>query len=495
MSVSRHTLLLRSSLVRYTRVGALGWQSFKSDQKLAFHNRWFCGPNAKRSAAQARTRINRRPGNDDWEEDDDDDDDDFDDSPPKGKAKAKAIEKKKGASNAIKAKATGSKANATGSKGGASSALKAKATGSNDKAGSKVGAGSSIAAKKGKGKEKGGGSKQANGSRRKGANHDDDDDNDDDDDDDDDDGGDGEGEKPLSYQAMKAKDKQKAFMAVMQSSVLHKVAWHRVVLDEAHAIKDRRCSTAQGAFALNANYRWCLSGTPLQNRVGELYSLVSFLRLDPYCYYFCKEAGCDCKCREYKFDAEWRACQYCGHSPFQHYSLFNRDIVNPIRKFGYLGAGRTGFIALKRGVLDKALLRRTKFQFLQAGRADEMVLPPKRITIEANFLDARESDFYNAIYTQSVAQFGAYVEEGTLLNNYAHILDLLTRLRQAINHPYLVIHSKREMGRGESEVVSTTDGATCGLCFEDAEDTVISACGHTFCRSCMQARPCYHQVD
>lgn len=75
---------------------------------------------------------------------------------------------------------------------------------------------------------------------------------------------------------------------------------------------------------------------------------------------FSQEAGCDCKCREYKFDAEWRACQYCGHSPFQHYSLFNRDIVNPIRKFGYLGAGRTGFLALKRGVLDKALLRRTK---------------------------------------------------------------------------------------------------------------------------------------
>ena len=162
------------------------------------------------------------------------------------------------------------------------------------------------------------------------------------------------------------------------------------MLDEAHAIKDRRCSTAQGTFALHATYRWCLSGTPLQNRVGELYSLVQFLRVDPYGYYFCNhKGGCDCKCREYHFDANYSKCLYCGHGPVQHYSLFNRDIVNPIRKFGYVGAGRTGFLALKRGVLDRILLRRTK-----AGRADEMVLPPKVVTIEANFLDAKENDFY-----------------------------------------------------------------------------------------------------
>jgi SNF2 family DNA or RNA helicase len=37
--------------------------------------------------------------------------------------------------------------------------------------------------------------------------------------------------------------------------------------------------------------------------------------------------------------------------------------------------------------------------------------------------------------------FGAYVESGTVLNNYAHIFDLLIRLRQAVCHPYLVVHS------------------------------------------------------
>lgn len=50
-------------------------------------------------------------------------------------------------------------------------------------------------------------------------------------------------------------------------------------------------------------------------------------------------------------------------------------------------------------------------------------------------LDEREADFYEALYTQSQAQFGAYVSAGTVVNNYAHIFDLLIRLRQAVDHP------------------------------------------------------------
>lgn len=66
---------------------------------------------------------------------------------------------------------------------------------------------------------------------------------------------------------------------VKQSSTLHAVQWGRIVLDEAHNVKDRSCSTARAVFGLQAIYKWSLTGTPLQNRVGELYSLVKFLQI------------------------------------------------------------------------------------------------------------------------------------------------------------------------------------------------------------------------
>lgn len=47
-------------------------------------------------------------------------------------------------------------------------------------------------------------------------------------------------------------------------------------------------NTAKATFELEGEYHWCLSGTPLQNRVGELYSLIRFLGGDPFSYYFCE---------------------------------------------------------------------------------------------------------------------------------------------------------------------------------------------------------------
>ena len=54
----------------------------------------------------------------------------------------------------------------------------------------------------------------------------------------------------------------------------------------------------------------------------------------------------------------------------------------------------------------------------------------RTVVLRKDKFDEREADFYEALYTQSQAQFGAYVESGTVLNNYAHIFDLLIRLRQ-----------------------------------------------------------------
>lgn len=70
---------------------------------------------------------------------------------------------------------------------------------------------------------------------------------------------------------------------------LAKVAWFRVVLDEAQSIKNHKTQVARACWGLRAKRRWCLSGTPIQNAIDDLYSYFRFLRYDPYAVYtsFC----------------------------------------------------------------------------------------------------------------------------------------------------------------------------------------------------------------
>lgn len=53
---------------------------------------------------------------------------------------------------------------------------------------------------------------------------------------------------------------------------LHQIWYHRIVLDEAQAIKNRLSRTFAACAALKAKHRWIISGTPLQNSVEEIYS-------------------------------------------------------------------------------------------------------------------------------------------------------------------------------------------------------------------------------
>ncbi|KAH8680542.1 SNF2 family N-terminal domain-containing protein [Xylariales sp. PMI_506] len=66
------------------------------------------------------------------------------------------------------------------------------------------------------------------------------------------------------------------------SSILFLHSWHRVILDEAHYIKNHRAATAHAACAVRADRRWAVTGTPIQNGVSELQSLFKFLKVFPY---------------------------------------------------------------------------------------------------------------------------------------------------------------------------------------------------------------------
>jgi DNA repair protein RAD16 len=261
----------------------------------------------------------------------------------------------------------------------------------------------------------------------------------------------------------------------LNHSPLHCVRWGRLVLDEAHRIKQRTNSTSLAAFALSADFRWCLSGTPLQNRVGELYSLVRFLRFSPFAHYFCK--GCDCKSLHFRF-IDNKFCQKCGCARTKHYSYFKQVISTPIVKFG-IGDG-VALNVLKNQVLDTILLRRTKLE-----RQSDLNLPSMTVEIQKIQMQQDELDFYESLYKQSMLKFDTFAKSGTLLHNYAHIFDLLTRLRQALDHPYLIVY-------GADYTVPTAadekdSAGICTLCSDDIEShesAAIANCGHKFHMDC-----------
>uniref|UniRef100_A0AAV1T1Q5 Uncharacterized protein n=1 Tax=Peronospora matthiolae TaxID=2874970 RepID=A0AAV1T1Q5_9STRA len=63
------------------------------------------------------------------------------------------------------------------------------------------------------------------------------------------------------------------------TSRLHQVQWFRVILDESHLIANAGCGRARAAFTLSSKRRWCVTGTPIQNRTADLAALLQFVGL------------------------------------------------------------------------------------------------------------------------------------------------------------------------------------------------------------------------
>ncbi|XP_045453237.1 transcription termination factor 2 [Melitaea cinxia] len=67
-----------------------------------------------------------------------------------------------------------------------------------------------------------------------------------------------------------------------KGGVLTRVFWRRVILDEAHVVRNYKSATSQAVCALRASRRWALTGTPLHNKDLDLFALLKFLRCSPF---------------------------------------------------------------------------------------------------------------------------------------------------------------------------------------------------------------------
>ncbi|CAL3962539.1 unnamed protein product [Diplocarpon coronariae] len=187
--------------------------------------------------------------------------------------------------------------------------------------------------------------------------------------------------------------------------------WYRVILDEAHTIKNRNAKATQACYALRSEYRWCLSGTPMQNNLDELQSLIKFLRIKPYD---------DLR--------EWKD-----------------QIDRPMKN------GR-GDVAIKRlrHYLKIFMKRRTKDILKKDGALNPGGKPSApgatnttgfKVTerkIENVFAEfsPQERRFYERLEQRADASIEQMMSGEKV--NYASALVLLLRLRQACNHPKLV---------------------------------------------------------
>ncbi|CAA2995857.1 helicase-like transcription factor CHR28 [Olea europaea subsp. europaea] len=239
---------------------------------------------------------------------------------------------------------------------------------------------------------------------------------------------------------------------------LARVKWSRVILDEAQTIKNHRTQVARACCSLRAKRRWCLSGTPIQNSIDEVFSYFRFLRYQPY----------------------------------DKLKSFGASIKFPISRNAVHGYKKLQVI------LRQIMLRRTKGTLIDGEPI--INLPPKTTHLTRVDFSAEERAFYNRLEAQSRSQFKAYAAAGTVNQNYANILLLLLRLRQACDHPLLVKGlSSDPVGKESSDMAKRLPKellvnllklleaslAICLVCKDPPENAVVTMCGHVFCYQCV----------
>ncbi|RYP61070.1 hypothetical protein DL770_009854 [Monosporascus sp. CRB-9-2] len=239
--------------------------------------------------------------------------------------------------------------------------------------------------------------------------------------------------------------------------------FHRIILDEAHNIKNRRSVRSLAVCRLKATFRLCMTGTPFMNNTAEIYSLIRFLRIPPY----------------------------------NNWERFKEDIQTPLRAWD---EDERSFAMMKLQALFRSItLRRTKNSTLDGKQI--LQLPESSVEKVEAIFDEDQQAFYNALESEQQLKFNKYLEIGTVGKNYAYILVLLLRLRQACCHPHLIkdygipdgtqltaeemVELALQLDDRVIETVTMQSEFQCPLCNSKTENPlIIYPCGHHICGPC-----------
>lgn len=206
-------------------------------------------------------------------------------------------------------------------------------------------------------------------------------------------------------QAVKGHDLVITSYALIHRDVksLESVAWQTVVLDEAQNVKNAEAKQSQAVRQLEASFRVAMTGTPVENRLQELWSILDFLNPG-----------------------------YLGSRQF-----FQRRFAMPIEKYGDAASLQT-----LRSLVQPFILRRVK-----TDREIIQDLPEKQEMTVFCGLSAAQATLYQSVVDKSLAE----IESAQGLQRRGMILALLVKLKQICNHPaqYLKEATLKAQGSGK----------------------------------------------
>ena len=178
---------------------------------------------------------------------------------------------------------------------------------------------------------------------------------------------------------------------------LHRIKFHRIVLDEAHLIKNHTSKTSIAVRALTGNFKWCITGTPILNYIEELFPYFSFLKIP--------HTG--------------------DYATFCHNYCNNRTTSREPVQMGRI-----------HNILRTVMLRRTHGDTLF--NAPIVKLPGiKQKTYGVQF-NPVERHLYNMVKSRYIQTINNYSKSGSLAASYHHILAMLLRLRMLCSHIMLI---------------------------------------------------------